>query len=723
MRNFHTPSSSFHRLFSIRLFLLLLFHMTAEAQQVFTPDPAMHIRPDASWPRDRPLGVRLVSPRNSSATGAVVITDARGPVTAEVSPLQPASGGPAFPANLVTLRYGFEGMHPEPREGNTQVIWITAEVPPAAPPGEYRGEISLRGSGTVPVLLEVGEWAAPRPSRFATHQSYIQSPHNIKRYYDVDLWSDEHFERLDASLTQLGRLGSNVMYLPATGETHFGNRHTIVRYSGSVPNLEPDFSALERYLHMWDKRVGAPNFIILYMHESGRHRRRNTMKVTSAPRGGGGEQIEVPLYTEPQGPMLNVWRQTFAGILQRVQALGWNDTQVLLGIVGDNRDFGDMKDFFSQAAPGIRWKTFTHGRGDPTVPTGDTDHVNMSGLDFGMITFPYNPRRGRAFNSTPPDGPGNWHSVFPFLTSFRNSFAHNIGDIETVEPFFWRYKAMGSVLDRYNGFSRMGFDFIRVDGALLMGQYHRWNNLTRNNPRYLVYPGPEGILSTQAVEMSVEGNAMAQAFIVLHDALTLEDQTRQLSSDLKNRAEAVRDDIYDQFQSHFIGSGNDLYRNLRGQVNTDWQTPLRELYDVAGEVSRELGLDTAPAGPTAQRLPAAADRVETRQWTSADGRSVQAGFQGFANGQVGLVMPNGQTAAVPLESLSRADQDWVRETVGIRLWRNPEGQGIHARLLDFDGETAHLENEQGEAFELPLNVLHPEEQQHLLENHTPENTP
>ena len=705
----------------------LFFAPGAGAQQVFTPDPAQHIRPDASWPRDRPLGLRLVSPRNSSATGPIVITGASRPVSVRPPALRSAHGGPDFPANLIEIRYGFEGMHPEPQEGGTQVIWVTAEVPPGAPPGEYRGEIALPGAGAVPVLLEVGDWVAPRPSSFATHQSYIQSPHNLKRYYGVEHWSDEHFELLDASLTQLGRLGSNVMYLPASGETHFGNRHTIVRYSGSPPNLQPDFSALERYLQMWDERVGPPNFIVLYMHEAGRHRRNTPLKITAMPRGGGGggDQIEVPLYTQNQGPMLDVWRQTFSGIQQRVRALGWENTEVLLGIVGDNRSFADMIPFFQEAAPGMRWKTFTHGRGDPRVPTGDTDGVNMAGLEFAFITYPYDPRRGRQLPESPPDGPGNWRNAFPFATSHRRTFPHNTGDIETMTPFYWRYKAMNANTANYNGFSRMGFDFIRTDDGLLMGNFHRWNNLTRDNTRHMVYPGPNGILSTQALEMSREGNAKNQAYILLHDALTLEEHEGKLSDDLRQRAENARNQIYAALQEHWVGGQSDLHDRLSRLVGTDWQTHLRELYDVAGEVSRALGLDSAPTGP-APRRPAVAGPggaplpgADMREWTSADGRSLRAGFQGFANGQVGLALPNGQTVSVPLDSLSEADQDWVRETTGLRLWRNPQGQGVHAKLLGFDGQTVRLEDESGRHLEMPLHVLHPEEQAYLRENHSP----
>lgn len=709
-----------NQLLRLGLFGILLFgSFPAFAQNVLTPDPAHHILPGARWQPDRPLGVRLVSARNSSATGPIVLTGVQRPVQAQITDLQHEMGGAPFPANLVEIRYGFAGMHPEPQDGGTQVIWVTAEVPAGAPTGNYRGEVRIPGGTNVPVLLEVGEWVAPRPSSFAAVQSYIQSPHNINQYYEVDIWSEEHFEYLRPSLTHLGRLGSNVMYLPMTGETHFGNVHTIVRYTGSDNNLVPEFSALERYLQMWDELVGPPRFVVAYMYESGREGRTNTLKITRAPArgGGGGEVVDVPIYYEDQGAMLQTWRQTYDGVQQRLRALGWEDTELLIGIVGDNRTFRDPKTrFFEQVAPGVRWKTFTHGRGDPRVPTGETREIDMAGLNFALITYPYSPRRGRAFSDSPPRGPGNWQNDFPFLTSLRETFVDNVGRIETMQPFFWRYKAMASMLDRYNGFSRIGFDFIPVDGELLMGRYHRWNNLTRDNTRHMVYPGPDGVLSTQAVEMSREGNAMAQAFVVLHDALTLEEHADKLPDALRERVVEVRDSVYSTFQQNFLGGRGDLHENLSRLVGQDWQTPLRELYDIAGEVSEALGLDTQPAGPVRRT---ARPQLQMRQWTSADGRTVQGAFQGYANGQVGLTLPNGQTAAIPMEALSEADRDWVRETTGVKMWRNPEGVGVEARLLVFDGRQAQLESQDGRRFVIPIDALHAEEQAYLRENHAP----
>lgn len=52
---------------------------------------------------------------------------------------------------------------------------------------------------------------------------------------------------------------------------------------------------------------------------------------------------------------------------------------------------------------------------------------------------------------------------------------------------------------------------------------------------------------------------------------------------------------------------------------------------------------------------------EFRMWTNADNKQVEAAFTSVTGGTVNLKMRNGTVAAVPLDKLSQADQDWVKE--------------------------------------------------------------
>ncbi|MDZ4402433.1 hypothetical protein [Prosthecobacter sp.] len=53
-------------------------------------------------------------------------------------------------------------------------------------------------------------------------------------------------------------------------------------------------------------------------------------------------------------------------------------------------------------------------------------------------------------------------------------------------------------------------------------------------------------------------------------------------------------------------------------------------------------------------------RAEPRNWTNAQGKQIQAEFGGIKDGNVMLILTSGQTATVPLTSLSAEDQTWVR---------------------------------------------------------------
>ncbi|MCC5845197.1 MAG: hypothetical protein JJU05_13185 [Verrucomicrobia bacterium] len=701
--------------------------------RILTPDPAARITAEARLSQDGPPGVRIVTPRNSGATGAVVLQNAQRPVEAQITELRHHAGGPAFPASLLQIRYGFNGMHDQPQSGSTQVIWITANVPHNAPPGDYTGRLQIPGGAAVPVRLEIGKWIAPRPSDYGVWQSYLHSPETISRHYNTTLWSDKHFEHMEPTLRMLGQLGNHVMYLNTTGRTHFGNEHTIIRWTGSGNNLQPEFSALETYFSLWDRHVGPPKVIIVYMQEAPWWRNTNeTIRVTRVSRPGdaGGNVLELPHFSAEGQARL--WRQAFAGLVQRVRAMGWDDTKILIGMVGDERSFPEAKEkFYNEAAPGIAWATFTHGRGDPRIPDDwETPHT-LSGLDFRYVEFPYAPARGRgaSFPADPLDREGQWRNSFPFLTSMRQTQYDNTGRVDNDQPMYWRYMALASAWAEYRGFGRIGFDFWSVDGPPLIGRFHRWNNLYRDNPRHLAQPGPDGALSTQVIEMAREGNTATEALRMIHDALTVSGQRSKVSGNLRREAQAAYMAYYEDFHKNWTRDRSGLHDDLARIVGTDWQTRLRTLYDTAGDVAAALGTAPAVSAPAAPAVPAAQPRPqpdrpaarpeiegELRTWTSANGQTVEAAYLGYERGQVGLQLANGQRTAVAMSSLSDDDRAWVRNEAGFRQWRNREGVGVEALFIEFLGREITVEAPDGQRHNIPVDSLHPEDQDHLLNN-------
>ena len=85
--------------------------------------------------------------------------------------------------------------------------------------------------------------------------------------------------------------------------------------------------------------------------------------------------------------------------------------------------------------------------------------------------------------------------------------------------------------------------------------------------------------------------------------------------------------------------------------------------------------------------------ADARNWTqAATGKNLEAEFVGVADGNVTLKLPGGRTAAVPLASLSQADQDWIAEqssgsTAGPEpgnwpRWRGPDQNNISTDSAD-----------------------------------------
>ena len=225
----------------------------------------------------------------------------------------------------------------------------------------------------------------------------------------VRSWSDAHFQHLEGSLRVMGEMGSHVMYVNPISRTHFGNDLSMIRWTGG-DNPQPEFSALERYMELWGQHIGPPRKIIVVMSCDGWWSRSGRdVYVTTVDRPGapGGTRTQWPRFTQPG--QAERWRGAIGGIVQRVQAKGWENTEVIIGVVGDERDFSDsMQSFFNTAAPGLRWATFTHGRGDPRVPQEAGESHRLGPFDFAYVEFPYAPDTRRLHEnplSSPPSPP------------------------------------------------------------------------------------------------------------------------------------------------------------------------------------------------------------------------------------------------------------------------------------------------------------------------------
>ncbi len=568
--------------------------------QTWNASSLHEIRPDTAYADPgqpvRPLS--LVAARGGSASGVLAASRREGlagrQVRARMSPLRHEHGQAFLPATAAEVRFArmpvnargepvgyFDILSPEPLdEATVQPVWFTIDVPAQAAPGRYHGAVEVsHGHGTparVALTLDVSPFTLPHPSRYRTFLGLMQSPDTPAHHYQVPLYSDLHFRYLEAALARLGRTGSSVLYATAVRETHFGNEHAMIRFRERGGQAVPDFSVFDRYLDLFARQVGPPQRIVVQVWTADmdtRGQRTREVKLTRIGARGDAEAWTQPVYGEPGTE--DLWRPVADGLRERMARRGRPADTLAWGIGIDHRPHPDTVAFFRRIAPDVGWALFTHGRGDPRPREGE---LEIQGMRVTYLVHPYTPRQGFRRRSGEF---GGWDNPFLFVSSMRAAVTGQ------SSPASYRILVDAATRDQTRGVARIGFDFWPQEGTLdrrgagLLTRYRTSNvldiNLMRDNPRSLTAPGPQGPLGTVRLEMLREGRQLAEARIVIENALLQEgrpdDAAFRWQQALDRHAAAI--DLADRHGPWYAASG--------------WLESNREILTAAAEAQAFLG--------------------------------------------------------------------------------------------------------------------------------------
>jgi len=158
-----------------------------------------------------------------------------------------------------------------------QPVWIEVEIGKDAEPGVYTPRISVFGTRMfedeslireLSFEIRVVNATLKDAKDYAFHLDLWQHNSNIARKYDLELWSDEHFDVMDAYLASLADLGQKslsvvVSEIPWSGQSSAYDRidpanvyeYNIVRTTRRANGeWDFDFDALNRYVELGMKR-------------------------------------------------------------------------------------------------------------------------------------------------------------------------------------------------------------------------------------------------------------------------------------------------------------------------------------------------------------------------------------------------------------------------------------------------------------------------------------
>ena len=117
-----------------------------------------------------------------------------------------------------------------PVEANSvRPVWINVSVPSNATPGTYKAELEISGEGmktiSLPYEITVTSRVLPEPKDWEFHLDLWQNPYSVARFYNVPLWSKEHFDYMRPIMERYAKAGGKVITVsilnrPWNGQTH-----------------------------------------------------------------------------------------------------------------------------------------------------------------------------------------------------------------------------------------------------------------------------------------------------------------------------------------------------------------------------------------------------------------------------------------------------------------------------------------------------------------------
>ena len=96
----------------------------------------------------------------------------------------------------------------------TRPVWFEIKIPADTKAGRYNGKVTITCDGkktVLPYTVSVSEQLLPEPKDWKFHLDLWQNPYAVARYFNVPLWSKEHFDRMRPVMKTLADAGQKVI--------------------------------------------------------------------------------------------------------------------------------------------------------------------------------------------------------------------------------------------------------------------------------------------------------------------------------------------------------------------------------------------------------------------------------------------------------------------------------------------------------------------------------
>ena len=155
----------------------------------------------------------------------------------------------------------------------TQPVWMNVWVPSDARPGKYKGTLTFSAKNIQPmnlqVEIEVLNHTLPEPKDWKFNLDLWQNPYSVARYYQVPLWSKEHFDAMLPIMKMLANAGqksitTSIMHKPWAGQTEDHFDSMIFRMKKVDGTWAYDYTIFDKWVEFMMNEVGIKDLISCY---------------------------------------------------------------------------------------------------------------------------------------------------------------------------------------------------------------------------------------------------------------------------------------------------------------------------------------------------------------------------------------------------------------------------------------------------------------------------
>ena len=155
----------------------------------------------------------------------------------------------------------------------TQPIWVNIWVPSDSKTGKYKGTLTVTGKDfaamTLQIEVDVMNHTLPEPKDWVFHLDLWQNPYSVARYYQVPLWSKEHFDAMRPIMKMLADAGqkgitTTIMHKPWAGQTYDYFNSMISKTKKIDGTWAYDYTVFDKWVTFMMNEVGINKYIYCY---------------------------------------------------------------------------------------------------------------------------------------------------------------------------------------------------------------------------------------------------------------------------------------------------------------------------------------------------------------------------------------------------------------------------------------------------------------------------